>query len=107
MISGKTRLYGIFGYPVEHTFSPGMHNAAFKKIGMNACYVPFLVDPDRLRDAVRAIIPLGLCGINITVPHKQHVIDYLDELSEEARVSTINRKVFKMNSTTEMAMINR
>jgi shikimate dehydrogenase len=86
MITGKTSLFGIYGYPVEHTFSPGMHNAAFEKIRMNACYVPFPVNPDRLRDAVRAIIPLGLCGINITVPHKQRVITYLDELSEEARL---------------------
>ncbi len=84
MITGKTSLFGIYGYPVEHTFSPGMHNAAFKKIGMNACYVPFSVNPDQLKNAVRAIIPLGLRGINITVPHKQHVIAYLDELSKEA-----------------------
>jgi hypothetical protein len=39
MISGKTMIYGIFGHPVEHTFSPGMHNSAFKKLGMDACYV--------------------------------------------------------------------
>jgi shikimate dehydrogenase len=86
MISGKTKLYGIFGYPVEHTFSPGMHNAAFKKLNMNACYVPFAVHPDQLKDAAKAILPLGLCGLNITVPHKQNVIACLDDLSEEARL---------------------
>ncbi len=86
MISGKTRIFGIFGYPVEHTFSPGMHNAAFKKLGMDACYVPFAVSPDRLGEAVRAIVPLGLCGLNVTVPHKEKVLAYLDELSEEARL---------------------
>ncbi len=86
MISGKTKLYGIFGHPVEHTFSPGMHNAAFKKLHINACYVPFAVHPDRLKDAAKAILPLGLCGLNITVPHKQNIIAHLDELSEEARL---------------------
>ncbi len=86
MISGTTKLYGIFGYPVEHTFSPGMHNAAFKKLKMNARYVPFAVDPDSLRAAAKAILPLGLCGLNITVPHKQNIIAFLDELSEEARL---------------------
>lgn len=86
MISGKTKLYGIYGYPVEHTFSPGMHNAAFRKLRMDACYVPFAVHPSRLGDAVNAVIPLGLCGLNITVPHKQNIIAYLDELSEEARL---------------------
>ncbi len=86
MISGKTKIYGIFGYPVEHTFSPGMHNSAFKKIGMDACYVPFAVPPENLEDAVRAVIPLGLRGVNVTVPHKERVLAFLDELSEEARL---------------------
>lgn len=86
MISGKTAIYGIFGYPVEHTFSPGMHNTAFKKLGMNACYIPFAVPPDRLADAVKAVIPLNLRGLNITVPHKERIIPFLDELSEEARL---------------------
>jgi shikimate dehydrogenase len=86
MISGKTKLYGIFGYPVEHTFSPGMHNAAFKKLGMDACYVPFAVHPGRLVDAAKALIPLGLCGLNITVPHKEKIIPFLDDLSQEARL---------------------
>jgi shikimate dehydrogenase len=86
MISGKTGLYGIFGYPVEHTFSPGMHNAAFAKLGRDACYVPFAVDPAHLGDAVKAVVALGLRGLNITVPHKEKIVAYLDELSEEARL---------------------
>ncbi len=86
MISGKTKIYGIFGYPVEHTFSPAMHNAAFKKLVMDACYVPFAVHPEHLRDAARAVVALGLRGLNVTVPHKEKIIPYLDELSEEARL---------------------
>ncbi|MDH4163180.1 MAG: shikimate dehydrogenase [Nitrospirota bacterium] len=86
MISGKTAIYGIFGHPVEHTFSPGMHNSAFRKLGLNACYVPFAVRPESLGDAARSIIPLGLRGLNITVPHKQNVIPYLDELTEDAKL---------------------
>jgi shikimate dehydrogenase len=86
MISGKTKIYGIFGYPVEHTFSPGMHNAAFKALGRDACYVPFAVAPARLEEAVKAVLPLGLCGLNITVPHKERIVGYLDDLSEEARL---------------------
>jgi shikimate dehydrogenase len=86
MISGKTKIYGIFGHPVEHTFSPGMHNAAFKKLNLDACYVPFSVRPDDLETSVRAITTLGLRGLNVTVPHKEKVIAYLDDLSEEARL---------------------
>lgn len=86
MISGATAIYGIFGFPVKHTFSPGMHNAAFAKIGLDACYVPFAVNPERLGDAVRAVRALGLLGVNITVPHKEKVVPFLDALSEEARL---------------------
>ena len=63
-----------------------MHNAGFIKLGMDACYVPFAVDPGSLADAVRAIVPLGLQGLNVTVPHKEKVIPFLHELSEEARL---------------------
>jgi shikimate dehydrogenase len=100
VISGKTKLYGVFGCPVEHSFSPGMHNAAFMKLGMDACYVPFAVKPEKLEEAVRAVLSLGLCGLNITVPHKEQVIAHLDELSEEARliyaVNTIEIKNGKL-----------
>lgn len=84
MISGRTAVFGIFGYPVEHTFSPGMHNAAFATIGLNGCYVPFAVHPESLGNAIRSIIPLGIRGVNITVPHKEKVLPFLDELSEDA-----------------------
>lgn len=84
MISGKTAVFCIFGCPVEHTFSPGMHTEAFEKIGMNACYVPFPVKPELLAAAAGAIIPLGLRGLNITVPHKERIIPYLHELTEDA-----------------------
>jgi shikimate dehydrogenase len=86
MISGKTSIFGIFGHPVEHSFSPGMHNAAFAAIGLDGCYVPFAVHPDDLANAVKAIVPLGLCGLNITVPHKEKVIPFLDDLTDNARL---------------------
>jgi shikimate dehydrogenase len=63
-----------------------MHNAAFAKLGMDACYVPCAVHPDHLEAAVRGIRALNLKGLNVTVPHKQAVMSWLDELSEEARL---------------------
>ncbi|MEW6417871.1 MAG: shikimate dehydrogenase [Nitrospirota bacterium] len=83
-ISGRTKITGLFGYPVEHTLSPAMHNAAFKALGLDYCYVPFPVHPDHLEDAVKAIRALNLCGVNVTVPHKEKVIPLLDEINEEA-----------------------
>ena len=83
-INGKTRITGLFGYPVEHTLSPAMHNAAFEATGLNYCYVPFLVHPEYLESAVNAIKALGLSGMNVTVPHKEKVLPFLDEIHEEA-----------------------
>jgi shikimate dehydrogenase len=83
-INGRTRITGLFGYPVEHTLSPAMHNAAFGALGLNYCYVPFRVHPDSLAGAVQGIRAMNLAGVNVTVPHKENVIPFLDEVSEEA-----------------------
>lgn len=83
-VSGKTKIIGIFGYPIEHTLSPLMHNAAFKTLGLDMCYVAFRVLPEELREGVRAIKSLNLSGVNITVPHKEKVIPLLDKINEEA-----------------------
>lgn len=83
-ITGTTKLFGIFGYPVGHTRSPGMHNAAFEHLGLDCCYVPFLVPPPALPPAIEGIRALSLGGVNITVPHKEAVLPLLDEISTEA-----------------------
>jgi shikimate dehydrogenase len=63
-----------------------MHNAAFAALGLDYCYVPFEVPPSALATAVRGLRALGVVGANVTIPHKERVIPYLDELSTEARV---------------------
>lgn len=83
-ITGKTRITGLFGYPVEHTLSPLMHNAAFEHLGLDYCYLPFRVATDDLGQAVDAIRALNLAGVNVTVPHKESVMRYLDHIDTEA-----------------------
>jgi shikimate dehydrogenase len=83
-IRGTTRVVGLFGYPVGHSLSPAMHNAAFEHLGMDYCYVTFPVRPDMLKDAVNAVRALHLRGVNVTVPHKESVISLLDEVDKEA-----------------------
>jgi shikimate dehydrogenase len=83
-INGKTEITGIFGFPVGHTLSPVMQNAAYESKGLNYRYLPFLVSPEKLGDAVRAIRALHIRGVNITIPHKEKVMQYLDEVHEEA-----------------------
>ncbi len=85
MISGRTRLLGVIGHPVEHTSSPAMHNAALQALGLDYVYVAFHVALDGLREALSGVRALQIRGLNVTVPHKQAVVEELDEISEEAR----------------------
>lgn len=80
MITGKTRVYGIIGDPIEHTVSPAMHSAAFDELGLNCKYVPFRVLRDDLSAAIKGIRALNIRGFNVTIPHKVTVIPYLNEI---------------------------
>jgi shikimate dehydrogenase len=79
-------LYGIFGYPIGHSLSPLMHNTAFAHHGLDAVYLPFAVHPAHLETAIKSITALRICGVNVTIPHKQAVLAWMDELSPEARL---------------------
>ncbi|MBI4654359.1 MAG: shikimate dehydrogenase [Nitrospirae bacterium] len=95
-VTGKTKALGIFGFPVEHTLSPAIHNAAFEALGLDMCYLPFKVSPEDLLQAVNAVRALNILGVNITVPHKEKVIPLLDEVDEEARfIGAVNTVVNK------------
>jgi len=85
MIDGHTQLVGLIGWPVEHSLSPAMHNAAFDALGLNWRYVPLPVQPGQVELAVRGLAALGLRGANVTVPHKRAVIPALDTLGLSAR----------------------
>ncbi len=84
-ISGHTRIVGVIGWPIEHSVSPAMHNAAFRALGLDWCYLPFAVPPSRIADALAGVRGLGLCGLNVTVPHKETVLHLVDDLTPEAR----------------------
>ncbi|GBF34207.1 shikimate 5-dehydrogenase I alpha [Desulfocucumis palustris] len=83
-IDGTVRVCGLFGDPVAHSFSPAMHNAGFRELGLNWAYIPFRVTADNLAAAVDGVRALGMAGVNITVPHKQAVLGCLDHITEEA-----------------------
>jgi shikimate dehydrogenase len=77
MINGHTKLVGLIGWPVEHSLSPAMHNAAFDALGLNWRYVPLPVEPGRVKVALRGLAALGFQGANVTVPHKQAIMKAL------------------------------
>lgn len=84
LIKGTTQLLGVIGYPVEHSLSPLMHNAAIDQLGADYVYLPLPVHPERLADAIAGFGAIGLRGFNVTIPHKQAIIPFLDEVSEVA-----------------------
>ena len=90
-VSGKTRLCGLIGDPVEHTMSPVMHNAAFRQMGIDYLYVPFRVKQGELAKAIEGVRALNIRGLNVTIPHKVAVIPFLDKLDPLAeKIGAVN-----------------
>lgn len=85
MINAHTALTGVLGYPVRHSLSPAMHNAAFQALGLNWVYLAFEVVPERLHEAIAGMRGLGMRGLNLTIPHKEAVRPLLDGLTEAAQ----------------------
>ncbi len=103
MIDAKTQLYGLIGCPIGHSKSPAMHNLAFKHLGINAVYLCFEVKPEQLKYVTKAMKALNIVGLNVTVPYKEAIINYLDEITEIAKkvgaVNTIFRRGAKLIGT--------
>jgi shikimate dehydrogenase len=88
---GSTRVVGVMGWPVAHSLSPAIHNAAFAALGLDWIYVALPVPPGRVAEALTGLRALGLVGANVTMPHKTDVAELLDDLSEDAeRLQAVN-----------------
>jgi len=89
--TGRTKICGIIGDPIEHTMSPVMHNAAFKNRGVDYVYLAFRVKKEELGKAIEGMRALDIRGLNITIPHKVTVIPFLDELDPLAdKIGAVN-----------------
>jgi len=99
-INGKTKLTGIIGYPLEHTLSPAIHNAAFQSLELNWCYLPLWVKRENLPAALDGLKALNFVGVNVTMPYKEMVFPLMDEVVSYARmvgaVNTIEIKEDKL-----------
>jgi len=84
-ITAKTQLVALLGYPLGHTLSPRMHNAAFQELGLDWCYLPLEVRPGRLEGALKGLVARRFRGANVTIPHKEKVLEFLDEASPAAQ----------------------
>jgi shikimate dehydrogenase len=91
MISGKARVAGVIGWPVDHSRSPRLQNYWLARHKIDGAYVPLAVAPDRLEAAVRGLLALGFAGANVTIPHKEAVIPFLDAIDPAAaRIGAVN-----------------
>lgn len=85
-IKGSTQLTCIIGSPVDHSKSPYMHNLAFEKLGLDYAYMAFDIKEGSLKQGVDGLRTLNVRGFNITMPHKQEVMKYLDKIEEDAKL---------------------
>jgi shikimate dehydrogenase len=83
-IRGTTTLVGLLGWPTSHSLSPPMQNAGFAALGLDWAYVPLPTPPEGLGEAVRGLVAAGFAGANVTIPHKERVSLYCDDLDEVA-----------------------
>lgn len=95
-ITGNTKLTALLGSPVSHSISPQMHNEAFYQLGLDYVYLAFDVTPETLGDAVKGLKAAGICGFNLTMPLKVHILPLLDELTPAARLAgAVNTVIVK------------
>ena len=97
MTESAFKLYGIFGFPLGHTLSPVMQEAAFQALGLKAFYLPFEVRPEEFRRLTRRLGALLLDGFNVTVPYKEEMMDCLGALTREARGIGAVNTVYRQN----------
>ena len=103
-INGKTQLIGLIGWPVAHSQSPAMHNAAAAALGIDWAYVPFSVREEDVAASVQGLRALGVRGVNVTIPHKQAVIPYLDEIHPAAQaIGAVNTILFKRSASLQQS----
>ena len=96
-IVGTTKLLGIIGYPIEHSLSPIMQNAAIAHLRRDYVYLPFAVAPDHLKEALQGFEAIGVRGFNATIPHKQAILPFLHSISDTARAIGAVNTVYRTN----------
>src|SRR5690606_36087797 len=97
----NTQLLGLIGHPIKHTYSPFIHNVTIELKKLDYIYLPFDVPASNLKNALKGMIALGIKGFNVTIPHKENIIQHLNNVSEEASiigsVNTIVNDLGKLN----------
>ncbi len=99
-LSGKTRIAGVFGWPVDHSRSPRLHGYWLREFGIDGAFIPFATHPSKLEQGLRALPALGFRGGSITLPHKERALALVDEATTLARrIGAINTLIVREDGT--------
>jgi len=99
-LTGKSRIAGVFGWPVDHSRSPRLHGYWLKEFGIDGAYIPLATHPSRLEQGIRALPALGFRGGNITLPHKERALGMVDEATPLARrIGAVNTLVVRADGS--------
>ena len=102
-ISGKTQVCGVIGDPIEHTLSPILHNVAFEALELDYVFLAFKVKPAEVGNAVSGMRALTIHGLNVTMPHKNAVVKYLDEVDPAGKViASVNTILTRMEDCSAL-----
>lgn len=97
----NTKLTGVIGHPIKHSYSPFIHNISFELKKLDYIYLPFDVTPSNLRSVLKGMVGLGIKGFNVTIPHKENIMHSLSNVSDEAAiigaVNTVVNDMGKLN----------
>ena len=92
---------GVIGWPIGHSLSPRLHGHWLKRYGIAGTYIPMAVAPEQVGNAINGVVALGLAGCNVTVPHKEAVMPFLDEIEPAARrIGAVNTIVVRPDGRT-------
>lgn len=96
MISSKTQIFAVVGYPIGHSLSPLMHNASMKSLNFDGIYLALNINPDDVVETLPVMKKIGFKGINLTIPHKEIVYSHLEILDESAKLfKSVNTILFE------------
>ena len=89
-VTGKTKIYGIIGNPIDHSLSPLFQTWFIEQKGLDAAYIPFCVQDENMEDAIHGLWALGVQGFNVTVPHKESVLPFVDADESARMIGAVN-----------------
>ena len=96
MISSKTQIFAVVGYPIDHSLSPLMHNASMNSLNFDGIYLALNINPDDIIETLPVMKKMGFKGINLTIPHKEIVYSHLETLDESAKLfKSVNTILFE------------